>query len=941
MNKKTKRIIIAVIIVGILSLAGSFFRFITDYIWFDNLNYSQTFLTKFKSQLVIGIPMFVCITLVFYIFSRWLFRKNKELVTFIEIEDDKHKNRIKKISILASGLISLFITVKTTSNLWFEILQMINSTSFGVADPVFNNDVSFYVFILPMLKTIVSSIITVLIFMIVIAFLSNIAQLLHEKFQMAKTRRSGYEDENMTISNFAIDKNIILRFLSQITILGSILLIAIGVSIWLGNYDILYSASGRVFGAGYTDFYIDLNVRRVTAIICFASAITFIIGSKKKNLKITFSLPLVAIAFMIIGNIVGFGVEKLVVEPDQLSKENEFLLHSINFTQEAYGLKNVEEHDFDVKNNLTAEDLINNQDVIENIRINDQAPLKQIYNKLQGIRPYYVFNDADMDRYTIDGKYQQVYLATRELDQTLLNEKAKTWVNQYLKYTHGYGITLNRVNEVTSQGQPKLLVKDIPPVTNTDINITRPEIYFGEKTNGYVVVNSDEKEFDYPAGSNNVETIYEANAGIELTFFNKLLFAMREGSYNLLISGNVNSDSRILVNRNIIERIKTIAPYIQYDSDPYIAIDDETGELFWIIEGYTVSNLYPYSQPIEGSTINYIRNSVKVVVSAYTGEVNYYIIDENDPIVMTYSKIFKDLFKPISEMPEGLKKHIRYSRDMFNIQAQMYRTFHMENTTVFFGREDYWDISKEKYMSGEKQVTPNYYMFKLPEEDELEFLLTVPYTPQGKDNMSALLVARNDGDKYGQLMLYKFPKNMTISGTALIESKIDQNTDISSQLTLWSQKGSNVLRGNTLIIPIAESLLYVEPIYLQADTESNFPEMKMVVVAYGDEIVMESSLDKALNKILGKIYDEDSETTDNSTNTDETDTDKDDTNNEQSVEELELDTKTIKELVTLSNQLLNEANDALKDGDFALYGEKLEQLEATLSKLADFTNEVE
>ncbi|HBB27865.1 MAG TPA: UPF0182 family protein, partial [Clostridiales bacterium] len=552
--------------------------------------------------------------------------------------------------------------------------------------------------------------------------------------------------------------------------------------------------------------------------------------------------------------------------------------------------------------------------VIENIRINDKAPLNKVYNKLQGIRPYYTFNDVDIDRYVIDGQYKQVYLSARELDQSLLNEQAKTWINQYLKYTHGYGVALSQVNKVTSQGQPELLLKDIPPTTNTDLNITRPEIYFGEKTNDYIIVNTDEKEFDYPSGSDNVEAIYEGDAGIPLNFMNKLLFSIREGSYKMLISNNINSDSRIIINRNILDRVKKIAPFISYDNDPYIVINQEDGKLYWIIEGFTMSSRYPYSQPIAESNINYIRNSVKVVVDAYNGDTDFYIVDETDPIIMTYNDIFKDLFKSIDEMPDGIKSHIRYSQEMFNIQAEMYRTYHMENSTVFFGREDTWDISKEKYLDKEQKVEPNYYMFKLPEEDDIEFLLTIPYTPQGKDNMSAMLVARNDGDKYGELLLYKFPKNKTIKGTALIESKIDQDTEISSQLTLWSQKGSNVLRGNTLIIPIEDSLLYVEPIYLQSDTQSNFPEMKMVIVVYGDKIVMEPTLEKALDEVLGEIY-----------------TPKD--QNNQGIDNSGVDNKSVEELIKQANDIFVDANNALKNGSWAEYGEKLNNLEKILNQL--------
>lgn len=918
--KKNKYGIISIIIIIFILLTSfsSILNFITNLKWFNEIEYVKSFLTKIKSELIIGIPLFFVLMLVFFFFTKRLFKRSNENESIAKIT--ANKKRTNKYILLGSAILSFFFTIMLTSNLWLEILQFFNSTAFNLKDPIFDKDLSFYVFKLPLFNTILKSLIEILILMIAATIIFNLIVRAGRKFKNVAEEFSSFGgNKNINISQLA-DKGTLQVILNQISILGFILIILVGIKIYLSTYNLLYSPTGVVFGAGYTDIAITLNVYRIMSVLCFVAAFTFLIGSRKKNLKLSLIIPVCIIALSILGNIAGFVVEKFIVEPDQFSKESKYISNNITFTQYAYGLNNVKQIDFEVNDKLTKEDIVNNEEVIENIRINDATPLNQVYNKLQGIRPYYTFNDVDIDRYYIDGKYQQVYLSARELDQNLLNSQARTWINQYLKYTHGYGVALSHVNEVTTQGQPKMVLKDIPPVTNTNLVISRPEIYFGEKTNDYIIVNTDEKEFDYPSGSDNVETKYEGTAGINLSFMNRVLFAMKEGNYKLLISNNISSDSKIIKNRNVIDRVQQIAPFLTYDSDPYIIINQENGKLYWIIDAFTVSDRYPYSLPIKDSKINYLRNSVKVVIDAYNGTTDFYIVDENDPIVMTYDKIFDGLFKPLSDMDDGIRQHIRYSTQMLDIQSQMYRTYHMENPTVFLSKEDVWDISKQKYMSEEQVVKPNYYMFKLPEEDSLEFLLTIPYTPSTKDNMSAMLVARNDGENYGELILYKFTKNKTIQGTALIESKIDQNTEISSQLTLWSQKGSNVLRGNTLVIPVGNSLLYVEPIYMQSDTQSNFPEMKMVIVAHDDNIVMEPTLEKALSKLLGDVYSNNIE-------------------DQKDIDDNEISpTGTVEELIQQSNSLFKEAQEALKSGNWSLYGEKIELLEEKLKKLNSMVN---
>ena len=919
MKNKSRLFVMGVVVIVFLVMNsfGSAIKFATDYLWFTEVGYTETFLTKIKAQVIIGIPIFVILAILLYIFIKRLKKKYDEESEIINI-NKKFNLYIKLISVGVSFL----ITVNIVSTMWFEILQYLNGGDFLKTDPVFNNDISFYIFKLPLINTVVNSIISLLFLLVVVIVLFYGYLAVKDSFKNVSEQFENMQQfprQQIDLSG-VLNKKFAEKIIGQISFLGILIFVFLSLRYTLRSYDLLYSKLGRVFGAGYTDINITLNLYRILAIGCLVAAITFFIGARKRNVKTALIVPALLIIISIIGTGVAGAVENFIVEPDQLSKETKYMEYSIKSTQHAYSLEDVNVTQFPANNDLTIEEIKNNQEVIDNVRINDQEPLIQVYNQLQGIRPYYVFNDVDVDRYVIDGVYKQVFLSARELDQTRLNEQARTWVNQYLKYTHGYGITLSPVNKVTPQGQPEMLVKNIPPTTNTDFVINRPEIYFGEKTNEYVIVNTDEKEFDYPSGADNAETLYEGEAGINLSFMNKLLFSIRKSSYRLLISNNIDSNSKILLNRNIMQRVLEIAPFMYFDPDAYIVVNQDDGKLYWIVEGFTVSDRYPYSQPtglfIEGMNVNYIRNSVKVVIDAYDGSINFYVADENDPIIQTYGRIFKDLLKPIDDMPGGIRSNIRYSQAYFDVQSEMYRLYHIENPTVFFGREDYWDLANEKYMNnGEEPAGSSYLMFKLPGEENVEFLLTTQYTPQNKDNMIALLAARNDGDNYGELILYEFPKTKTIPGPNMIETKIDQDTTISSQLTLWSQMGSTVLRGNTLVVPIEDSLLYVEPIYLKSDTESNFPEMKMVVVSFGDTILMEPTLDRAIESLFGITTDKPPQKPDT-----------------------QYDDSSINDLINQANEVFSNANEASKNGNWAEYGRKLEQLEKILNQLNSIIN---
>lgn len=909
---KKRYFVIPSIIILILIFIASFnsiIEFITDYQWFKELNLTDTYLKRLKTQFTIGISTFVLLSVFIYFYFRFI-KKGHYRISGIDAStiNDKWLNRGFMI---VSLFISFIISRVFIANLWFNILQFVNKTSFNIKDPIFNNDISFYVFVLPLLKSVVGLLLFLIIMLLILTFMAYVML-----FSFRRGNSTEFDSDDLfrsrRIPSF-LNNKALKNAVFQLGVLGSSILVILGINLWLNTYELLYSSRGVIFGAGFTDVNITLWVYRAMAVASLIYAFIFLMSIRRRSFKKAVIGLVVLLAISIIGNIAGGLVQRFIVEPDEISKEEKYIEYHIEYTQKAYGLDDVEEREFPVSQDLTKEDLLENHDIVNNIRINDYLPIAQTYNQLQAIRLYYTFNDVDIDRYMVDGKYTQVFLSARELDQESL--QTVTWINKHLKYTHGYGIVLSPVNAVTASGQPDLLIKNIPPVSDSDLKIERPEIYFGESTNDYIIVNTDEMEFDYPEGSDNKHTTYEGTAGIELKGINRLLYAIREKNYKILVSSNINSDSRIVMYRNIMDRVNRIAPFMEYDEDPYIVLNQDDGKLYWIIDGYTVTDKYPYSKPYSEKTdINYIRNSVKVVIDAYNGTTRFYIFDGDDPIVQTYKKIFPDLFVDGSEMPQGLLSHIRYPQTFFDIQSEVYRIYHIDNPMVFYNEEDLWDIAQEKYMSDVLQVESNYVMFKLPDEEEVEFLLTVPYTPRTKPNMTSLFVARNDGEDYGKLFIYKFPKGITVDGPMMVESRIDQNTAISEELTLWSQQGSRVLRGNMIIVPIGNSLLYVEPIYLESDNENSLPEMKRVVVSFKDKIVMKESLKEALENIFGTMDEVQEEVPPS-----------------EEIEERE--EGDIQELVNKANELYNSAKEALKDGNWADYGKYMDELEEVLIQM--------
>jgi len=648
--------------------------------------------------------------------------------------------------------------------------------------------------------------------------------------------------------------------LIHLAVLGSIIFILLAVRHYLSRFSIMFSEKGIVVGAGYTDVVAFLPVMKFLMILAVVIAVLFYIwiffisGSKKlrKRHILLYAIIVYVIVFFIGPTVIPGIIQSLKVSPNEMNLEKPYIENNIEFTKMAYKLSDVEEKDFKAEQAITANILKEAPETMDNIRILDWRPLTQTYKQTQEIRLYYDLSGIDVDRYYINDKYTQVMLAPREMNQRQITENAKTWVNLHMVYTHGFGVVMSPVNSVTKEGLPNYFIQDIPPVSNVDeekLTINKPQVYYGEKASSFVLVNTNTKEFDYPKGSTNEYIQYDGEGGVLLNSFTKKLFmALRFFDIKILLSSDITKDSRIMFDRNIQERISKVTPFIMLDEDPYLVISE--GKLYWIQDGYTVTSNFPYSEKYGG--INYLRNSVKIVVDAYEGTVNYYVIDLEDPLIQTYAKIFPKQFKSYELMSEDLKKHIRYPVDLFKVQSAIYSTYHMKDPTVFYNKEDAWQIPNEVYGTGQQvKVEPYYIIIKLPGEEREEFVLMTSFTPIRKDNMISWMAARSDVENYGKLLLYKFPKDKLIYGPLQIEAKFDQDSEISQQLTLWSQQGSRVTRGNLLVIPIKDSILYIEPLYIQAE-QGQLPQLKRILVSDGERVVMEETLEIALNVLFGK-----------------------------------------------------------------------------------------
>jgi uncharacterized membrane protein (UPF0182 family) len=634
----------------------------------------------------------------------------------------------------------------------------------------------------------------------------------------------------------------------HLSLLAAAFLLVLAFGAWLDVPNLLLSPAGTgvVHGASYSDVAARLPALRLLLVLAVAGAALAIYHAFSLRLWPIFA----AIALYVVGAAGGAVyasvVQRLVVSPNEQARETPYMQHNVAATRRAFAIDQVEERAVSGDATLSRQDIVRNAETLTNVRLWDHQPLLDTFGQLQEIRTYYDFFSVDNDRYEIDGRYRQIMLSARELNSASLPNA--TWINTHLTFTHGYGLTLGPVNQVTSEGLPVLFIRDIPPESTTNLKVTEPSIYFGERSSGYVIVKTRTPEFHYPKGDDNVATTYDGSGGVPIAnFFRRLIFSVGLPSYQLLFNTDISGDSRVLYHRDIRSRVEKIASFLQYDRDPYLVVAE--GRLYWILDAYTMSDRYPYASPIGGG-VNYIRNSVKIVIDAYNGTTTFYIADPQDPIVSTLSRIFPELFRKLDEMPANLRRHIRYPEDIFSIQTAVYTTFHMTNPAVFYNKEDQWEVPAIDVDGNPVAMEPYYTIMKLPGADKAEFIQMLPLTPRRKDNLAAWMVARSDGEHYGRLMVFQFPKQKVVFGPRQIVARINQDQVISPQITLWNQQGSQVIQGTLLVIPIEESMIYIRPLYLRA-AGGRIPELKRVIVAYQNQIVMEETLDRALDRIFG------------------------------------------------------------------------------------------
>lgn len=797
--------------------------FLTDSAWYRSLGYSSVYFTRLGAATLLFVAG-ALITWLVIAANIWLARRLEPFgLVGTPVEQIAAAFNVPVVpALLVLAALYALLTASGLAGEWQELLLYFNQAPFAVNDPVFGLDVSFFVFTLPAWEMLRGWLLVMLVGAIIaVVFTAGV----------------GWRGWNLR-----------RPILMHLAVLAALVLALIAWQYRLDAYQIVYSTQGTVFGGGYTDIHAQLPAYNLLALVTLAAAVILVAAAWLGRGWRWIGGVLIAwvLAAILAGMVYPAIVQRFQVAPNELTLEKPYIQNNINYTRAAYNLDKIQESSYRADRELSPQGLLAQPDTMRNVRLWDYRPLLQTYNQIQVLRQYYAFNDVDVDRYRVDDRLEQVMVAARELAQDRLNSDAQTWVNLKLVYTHGYGAAISPAAKLSTNGLPDFYAKDLP-VTGT-IPITQPEVYFGELTNDYVIGATGMEEFNYPLGNGYATTHFAANTGIPMSWANRLLFALRFADINLLLNQDILPESQLLWRRNIMERVELLAPFLRYDSDPYLAVGAD-GHMYWIVDAYTETDRYPYSQPYRDE-LNYIRNPVKVVVNAYDGAVNFYVIDEQEPILAAYRKIFPALFKPKSEIPPAIVGHLRYPTDLFSAQAEMYRTYHMINPVDFYNKEDVWAWPQEIFGTQPVPIEPYYVLMELPNSNELDYIQILPFTPANRDNMVAWMAAQSSLDNYGQMVVYEFGKDSLFFGPQQIEARIDQDPAISAQLSLWNQQGSSVVRGNLLVIPIGNSLLYVEPLYLQAEN-GKIPELKRVVLATATRVVMADSLGAALVRLFG------------------------------------------------------------------------------------------
>jgi len=901
MKKKVIISSIFIIIIVLLLFMGNIVQFIINIEWFNQGGYLSVYFTKILTVSKLMIPVFIISNLGIWLYYKGIRKSIAHLEKVVEVNTKKTAIE-NKIFIAFDLIVSFLFSFTFASKYWFMFLQYINAVSFNVKDPIFSKDVSFYIFKLPLIESLYTVIMTLLIFLVIIKVVV---------FFLIKAKDISYVGKipNPFGDLKELGKELIIFSGRQLAIISSLIALFLSLGFLMNSYNLAYSPRGVAYGASYTDLHVTLLFYKISIVACILAAVVIFISVLKSKVKPIIISVAVIVLISFVEVISAAVVQSSIVKPNEKEFEKPYIQNNINFTRNAFNIANITTKSFNVKNDLKQQDISNNQKTIDNIRINSAAQALEFYNQVQILRYYYNFSDIDVDRYKINDKYSQVFIAAREIDSTSLTPN--TWQNTHMIYTHGYGVVMSKVNAVTSEGQPDFVIKDMPIANSTNIKLTNPRIYFGEQTNEYALVNTNVSEFDYPQGGANKVTNYDGKAGIKMSLVNKLLFAINNSDLNFLLSKDIKSTSKILINRNIVKRAQAIAPFLTYDKDPYVVISE--GKLYYMLDAYTTSSKYPYSQPQDG--INYIRNSVKVIIDAYDGTTNFYMADSTDPIVQNYAKIFPKLFKDISEVPADLKAHFRYPSDIFNIQSAVLGKYHVTDPGVFYNGEDIWDVSKNaNAVGGEAKTTiPPYIVEKLPGTNSEEMILQQYFNIKGKYNMTAILAARMDDGNYGKLFLNKLPAETTVYSPYLFKQRISQDTTISAQLSLWNTGGSQVQYGDTVILPIKNSLLYIEPLYLRASGKNSIPEMKKVIISYDNKLLMVDNIEIGLEQIFN--YQAPNAVVPGKAGT--------------TVPLSQAKVKLIKD----ANDLYTKALDAQRNLDWAKYGDYIKQLGTILKQL--------
>ena len=920
-------------LVVLLLLSSNFLAyFYTDVLWFQEVGLTSVLWKSIRTQALVGLAVGVFVALLVWgnlvLASRMgpTYRVTAAEPQRADPLDRYREAFVPYLRLLRIG-IALFIGLVSgvvASSQWESVLLWMNKVPFGTTDAQFGKDIGFFVFDLPLYASALDQLSSVLVITLMLVVGAHY-------FQGAIR-----PDRKLAAVNSAA--------LAHISILlGAIALVKAG-QYWLGQYELAFSTRGVVVGPSYTDVNAQLPALKLLAIISVISALLFIANIWARRI----SLPLAAVAIWILfaflaGGVWPWAIQRFSVQPQEFVREEPYIERNIAATREGFGLADVATEPFTAAPELTSEEVSANPQLLQNVRLWDPEVLKDAYEQLQAIRTYYNFPDVDIDRYEVDGETRQVLISARELSQDDLPESSQTWSNLRLQYTHGYGVVASLASAATSSGQPSFLVQDIPGTVSTgaeSLEIDQPSIYFGEDfdTGTYSVVNTEQEEIDYASEEGLVRSSYEGAGGVELSgFLRKLAFAIREADTNMVLSGLIESDSRVLYYRNVRDRVARAAPFLSLDHDPYIAVVD--GRLVWIVDAYTSTPYYPYSERFDtaesvvpspsglSGRINYVRNSVKVVVDAYDGTMDFHVVDEEDPLIQTWQKAFPDLFD--AEAPSAdLEAHFRYPEDLFELQSHVYLSYHIDDPQNFYAGEDEWAIPNSaqaieeeeagfQLTASDEEVDSTYLLIQLPGATEQEFILTRPVTPRGKPNMVALLAARSDPESYGEIFTLDFPRSRVVPGPVQINSLINQDEEISPILSLLAQRGSQVTFGSLVTLPISDSLLYIQPLFIRAQ-DGGIPELKYVVLVSGDEVVIGGTFEEALSELftagvdLGEPDEEDPA---------EEEPQEPGQPEEPTGTDAELD-----RLIERAAGLYERAQEALADGDFETYGRLIEQL---------------